>query len=348
MRAVLVDSFLTPPVLTDIPAPSAPVRGVVIAVEATGLCRSDWHAWSGHDDTVHLPHVPGHELVGHIVEVGPEVKGWSVGDRVTTPFVCGCGRCEYCATGDAQVCPDQTQPGFTHFGSWADRVVVHAADLNLVAVPADLPAEAVVSLGCRFATSFRGLRHRARIESGETLAVFGCGGVGLSAIMIARALGARIIAVDINPGALDLAARHGAEVTVNSSGLTPTEVAEAVVAAGADAGLGAPHVTLEALGREDTLNAALLSLRPRGRHVQIGLFDGVPQAAIPRVIGLELDVLGSHGMAAADYPELVDLVSSGALRPQDLVTRTISLAQTPDALVALSEGTLPGMTVIRP
>lgn len=344
MRAVHFEAFGTPPQVIDIPAPTAPADGVVIDVEATGLCRSDWHAWAGHDDTVSLPHVPGHELVGRIAAVGSAVRSWRVGQRVTTPFVGGCGTCEWCTGGNAQVCPDQTQPGFTHFGSWAEQVVIRHADLNLVAVDDAIPAEAACSLGCRFATSFRGLRARARLVAGETLAVFGCGGVGLSAVMIARALGARVIAVDISPTALDLAAEHGAEVRVDSRGMSPAEVAAEVVrAAGAP-----PQVTLEALGRAETMNAALLSLAPLGRHVQIGLFAEPPASVIGRVISHELSLLGSHGMAAADYPELLKLVRSGALRPQDLVTRTIGLEETPAALLEMDRGTRPGMTIIRP
>lgn len=344
MRAVVFNAFGQRPEVVDIPAPQAPADGVVVEVEATGLCRSDWHAWAGHDDTVSLPHVPGHELVGRIAAVGAAVLRWQVGQRVTTPFVCGCGHCQQCASGNAQVCPNQTQPGFTHFGSYAQQVVIRAADHNLVAVPDDLRAEAVVSLGCRFATAFRGLRHRAQVQPGELVAVVGCGGVGLSAIMVAAALDARIVAVDIDDGALAMAARFGAEYVVNPRGMDPAATAQAII----DAAHERPAVTFEALGRADTMNAALLAAAPLGRHVQIGLFEQPPVTAMPRVIGQEIAVYGSHGMPAADYPELVRLVASGDLRPDELVTRTIGLDETPAALMELSERTRPGMTLIRP
>ncbi|HLS32912.1 MAG TPA: alcohol dehydrogenase catalytic domain-containing protein, partial [Brevibacterium sp.] len=214
MRAVVYESFGQTPSVQEVVSPTAPEHGAVIAVEATGVCRSDWHAWAGHDATVSVPHVPGHELVGRIVRTGADVTRHSAGARVTVPFVCGCGTCEFCRSGNAQVCPAQTQPGFTHAGSWADEVVIHHADTNLVPVPDDLPAEAVLPLGCRFATAFRGLHDRARLTAGEVVAVFGCGGVGLSAIMIARAIGARVIAVDISPDALRLARTMGAEASV--------------------------------------------------------------------------------------------------------------------------------------
>ena len=135
MRAVVIEDFSTTPVVRDLPAPVAPEHGVVLDVEATGVCRSDHHAWSGHDSTVSLPHVPGHELVGRVASAGPEVAGFPIGQRVTVPFVCGCGTCRWCRSGQAQVCPDQTQPGFTHFGSWADQVVIHHADANRSARP---------------------------------------------------------------------------------------------------------------------------------------------------------------------------------------------------------------------
>lgn len=356
MRAIVFEEFSVRPELREIASPTAPDSGVVIDLEATGVCRSDHHAWSGHDSTITLPHVPGHELVGRIASAGSSVSDFHVGQRVTVPFVCGCGACQWCESGNAQVCPNQTQPGFTHFGSWADQVVIHHADVNLVAVPEDLPAASVVGLGCRFATAFHGLRVRAELKAGETVAVFGCGGVGLSAIMIARAIGAEVVAVDVNDAALDRARQLGASRTVNASGLSPDELSAEVVAQySADCPDGVA-VTVDALGREDTIRAAIGSLAPLGRHVQIGLLAGPPVFDMPRVIGLELSVLGSHGMAAAEYPELLELVMAGSLCPQDLVTNIIGLDEAPSAMEAMGHNAGPaagpvagptaGMTII--
>ena len=217
MRAVVMDRIGGPLEVREVPDPAPAAGGVVVRVRATGLCRSDWHAWAGHDD-IALPHVPGHELAGTVAAVGAGVTGWAEGDRVTVPFVEGCGRCEWCASGNAQVCPDQEQPGFTHWGSFAEYVALHAADTNLVAVPAAVPFDAAASLGCRFATAYRALTARARLAAGEWVTVVGAGGVGLSSVMIARALGARVIAVDRNPGALDAAKALGAEYVLVSGG----------------------------------------------------------------------------------------------------------------------------------
>ncbi len=343
MRALVIDRPRGPVELRELPDPIPPPGGVVVEVRATGLCRSDWHAWAGHDDGVPWPLVPGHELAGVVAEVGAGVRRWRVGDRVTVPFVEGCGRCTWCASGNAQVCPDQQQPGFTHAGSFAERVALHAADTNLVRLPDGVGFGAAASLGCRFATAYRGLVARARLRPGEWVAVIGVGGVGLSAVMIAAALGARVVAVDRNPGALALAAELGAE---------------RVLRAGADAEVllgvltdGGAHVAVDAVGTQATCAAAIHTLRRRGRHVQIGLLpavDGHPRVPMDRVIGWELDVLGSHGMAAADYPALLTLVSSGVLAPQRLVERVVTLADAVPLLPAMADAAPAGITIVDP
>jgi len=341
MRAVVVQQFHELPSMQQVRDPQAPDRGVVVRVAATGLCRSDWHAWRGHDPDVVLPHVPGHELVGSIAAVGADVSGWQVGDRVTVPFVVACGRCEVCRSGQGQVCPHQTQPGFTGWGSFAELVALDEADTNLVAVPAGLSDVAAASLGCRFATSYRALTARGRLEPGEWLSVHGCGGVGLSAVMIGVALGARVVAVDVSADALELAVSLGAQVAVRGPHDVPAAVAQATD--------GGAHVSIDALGSPQTSADSVLSLRRRGRQLQVGLLPQGAQLPMDRVIGYELDLLGSHGMAAADYPAMLDLVVSGALRPDLLVRRTITLDDVPRALADLDGApAAPGMTVIVP
>ncbi|GGE87311.1 zinc-binding dehydrogenase [Mycetocola zhadangensis] len=345
MRAVYYDSFSQLPTVASVADPTAPDGGAVIAVEATGLCRSDVHAWEGHDDGVALPHVPGHEFVGRIESVGEGVTRFRPGQRVTVPFVCACGSCPECASGNGQVCRNQTQPGFTHWGSYAERVVVTSADLNLIEVPAALDPGAAAILGCRFATSYRGLAAQARVVPGEWVVVVGCGGVGLSAVMIATALGARVIGIDISEKALQLAATVGAEHVINSATHTDNDV----VAAVRDLTGGGAQVSLEALGRERTTALAIRSLAKRGRHVQVGLFSEPPRIPMAEIVAGELTILGSHGMSAAEYPAMLDLVASGRLRPQDLVTATIGLDAAPAAMVAMSEGrNAAGVTIIRP
>jgi alcohol dehydrogenase len=307
------------------------------------MCRSDWHAWAGHDE-LSYPHVPGHELAGVVAAVGAGVVRWRVGDRVTVPFACGCGHCEWCRSGQAQVCPQQEQPGFTHWGSFAEYVALHAADTNLVAIPENVGVAAAASLGCRFATAYRALVGRAAVAEGEWVTVVGVGGVGLSAVMIARAVGARVVAVDRNPAALAVATQLGAEHTVHADG---TDVPAAV----ADLTDGGTHVAVDAVGSEQTCADAILSLRRRGRHVQVGLLppvDGHPRVPMSRVIGWELDLLGSHGMAAVDYPAMLSLVERGDLQPQRLIERTIGLEQAAALLPVFDQAIVAGMTIVDP
>ncbi len=343
MRAVVVDAVRARPEVRDVADPTAPPGGVVVRVGATGLCRSDWHAWAGHDD-IAFPHVPGHELAGNIVEVGAGVTRWQVGDRVTVPFVCGCGRCEWCRSGNAQVCPDQQQPGFTHWGSFAEHVALHAADTNLVALPDAIDFATAASLGCRFATAYRALVGRARVTAGEWVTVIGAGGVGLSTVMIARALGARVVAVDRNPVALAVAADLGADHVLLADGID-------IPAAVADLVPGGSHVAVDAVGSEQTCADAILSLRRRGRLAQVGLLppvEGHPRLPMARVIAWELDLLGSHGMAAGDYPPMLELIRTGALQPHLLVERTIGLEEAAALLPGFDRARVAGMTIIDP
>jgi alcohol dehydrogenase len=341
MRAVLYSAYGGQPVVADVPAPVAPAGGAVLAVRATGVCRSDWHAWRGHEP-VALPHTPGHELAGVVVEVGAGVTRWRPGDRVTVPFVCGCGVCEYCRAGDAQVCPHQTQPGFTGPGSFAERVAVHAADTNLVALPGSVDFVTAASLGCRFATAYRALTAHGHVGEGDWLAVHGCGGVGLSAVQIGVALGARVIAVDIAPTALARATELGASHAIDTT--DATDAATTI----RDLTDGGATVSIDALGSPATAAASVLGLRRRGRHVQAGLLlDGPTPLPMDAVIARELSIHGSHGMAAADYPPMLSLVADGTLRPDLLVGAVIGLDEAPAALTAMDHPpTGPGMTVI--
>ncbi|GAA1429193.1 zinc-dependent alcohol dehydrogenase family protein [Microlunatus lacustris] len=340
MRAVVYDAVGAVPTVRDLPDPGCPADGVLVSVRATGVCRSDWHAWRGHDP-VALPHVPGHELAGTVAAVGSEVTRFAVGDRVTTPFVNGCGRCATCSGGDPQVCPAQTQPGFTGPGSFAEQVALHAADTNLVRLPDAVGFVEAAALGCRFATAYRALTAHARLQPGQWLTVHGCGGVGLSAVAIGVALGARVVAVDLSDAALERARRLGAEVVVRSAD---------PVAAVREATGGGAHASVDALGSPATAAASVRSLRRRGRHLQVGLLLDPAGTPLPMdlVVAHELELYGSHGLAAADYPAMLALVASGAVRLSDLVGAVIGLDEAPAALMALDQltGSAGGITVV--
>jgi alcohol dehydrogenase len=344
MHAVVFDEFRGPVRVDDVPDPTPSADGAVIAVRAAGLCRSDWHGWQGHDpDIRRLPHVPGHEFVGEVVDVGRDVERWRLGDRVTIPFVAGCGACPDCLEGAPQVCPQQYQPGFTGWGAFAAAVAVRYADFNLVRMPPEIDDVTGAAFGCRLATAYRAVALQGRASAGQWVAVHGCGGVGLSAVMVAAALGAQVIAIDVNDEALKLAMQFGALHALNARSVDDIPAAiRDITHRGAD-------LSLDALGSAATAANSLRCLRPRGRHVQVGLLAGAdaqPRLPMELVIGRELEIRGSHGLAAADYGPLLALAAAGKIRPAAMVQRVISLAEAPAALTAMGEFPSPGVTVI--
>ncbi len=346
MRAVLYDQFHEPLRIERVADPAPPPDGAVLAVRATGVCRSDWHGWQGHDaDIATLPHVPGHEFVGDIVEVGRDVDQWRLGQRVTIPFVAGCGACDDCREGAPQVCPQQYQPGFNGWGSFAELVAVRFANFNLVALPEGIDDVAGAAFGCRLATAYRAVAQQGAATADEWVAVHGCGGVGLSAVMVAAALGARPIAVDLNESALAMAREFGAVSTLNANDVADIPAAIVDLTGGRGA-----HLSLDALGSAATAANSLRCLRRRGRHVQVGLLAGSefqPRLPMELVIARELEMRGSHGVAATDYSTLFSLVITGKLDPARLVRRTITLDEAPAALAEMGEFHHAGVTVVR-
>ncbi|HVV11710.1 zinc-binding dehydrogenase [Amycolatopsis sp.] len=365
MRAVVFSEFGAMPEVRDVPEPGPAPDGVVVAVEATGICRSDWHAWRGHDPDVALPHVPGHELAGRIVEAGPLVRRWRPGRRVTVPFVCACGACPQCASGNQQICDDQFQPGFTGWGSFAELVTLDHADalrrslpirrrprrkrvstsrsaadrvrllsvglVIVVPLPDGFEPVTAAAPGCRFGTAYRAVLRQGELRTGEWVAVHGCGGAGMSAVLLAVAAGARVIAVDLSPEVQALAKRLGAEVTVSGDG-PAAEIRELTG--------GGAHLSLDCVGLPQTCANSVASLRKHGRHVQVGLMppeQGVPPIPMHRVIADELRIFGSHGLRAHEYPGMLDFVTRTGLDLGGLVGNRIGLDRVPAALSEMDQ-----------
>jgi len=344
MKAALFEEFGKPLIIRNVTDPIPDDDGVIIEVKASGICRSDWHGWQGHDpDITSLPHVPGHELAGVIAEAGKKVENWKPGDRVTVPFVAGCGYCPECQSGNHQVCDNQTQPGFTHWGSFAEYVLINYADVNLIKLPEAMEYVTAAILGCRFATSFRAVVHQGVVQPGQWVAIHGCGGVGISAIMIAHARGARVIAVDINVKALELAKTIGADVLINAS------KEQNIVKVIHDITNGGANISIDALGSKVTCFNSIACLCKRARHIQVGLLTGKdfqPQLPMELVIAKELEIFGSHGMQAHKYSDMLAMITSGKLNPDELIGKTVNLGDAPSELEKMSKFELSGITVI--
>jgi alcohol dehydrogenase len=343
MRAVIYDEFEKLPTIEDVPDPTPDKHGVVLRVKATGLCRSDWHGWMGHDPDIKLPHVPGHEIAGVIEAVGKNVARWEIGARVTLPFVCGCGDCPQCMSGNHQVCDNQFQPGFTHWGSFAEFVAINYADINLVRLPDELDYVTAASLGCRFVTSFRAIVAQGKVSAGQWVAIHGCGGIGLSAIMISNAMGARVLAIDVADDKLEFARSIGAFETINAA------ETEDVIESVRNITQGGAHVSIDALGSPVTCFNSIANLRKRGKHVQVGLMLAEhrhPSIPMDKVIANELEILGSHGIQAYKYTTLLEMIKSGRLHPEKLIGKTISLDESAEELSNMNNFAGTGVTVI--
>lgn len=341
MRAAVLTEFNASLEIQELPDPDCPQDGVLLRVLACGVCRSDWHAWNG-SDPVPLPHVPGHEYCGEVIAVGSQVRRWKVGDRVIAPFILACGQCPDCAAGHQTICADQAIPGFTQAGSFAEKIAVPHADHNLTGLPEGMDPAHAAALGCRATTAWHALTGRAALAAGEWLAVFGGGGVGTSALILGRALGARVIVVDVVQEKLDFVRALGADAVIDASREDPVAAVRRLTGGGAD-------VALEALGVPATTVPALKSLRKLGRMVQVGMPAGehvtmpIPMDA---VYSGQLALFGTRGMPAWRYPSLLALISSGRVDLTPLVTRRIALSEASRELAAFNGPTPPGVAVI--
>jgi alcohol dehydrogenase len=343
MRALVYDSFKGPMAVRQVPDPVPPADGVVLRVGANGVCRSDWHAWQGHDPIAGLPHVPGHEFAGTVEAVGPEVRRWRPGARVTAPFSMGCGHCGQCRQGHQNTCDDGFTPGFTAWGACAEFIALPHADQNLVALPEAIDFVAAASLGCRFITAFRAVVDQGGVRPGDKLAVHGCGGLGLAAVMIAASLGAEVVAVDIDEAKLALAGELGAAVAIDARGVND------VGATVAEATGGGAKISLDALGSGETCRNSIRSLAKHGRHVQVGLLvgeGGRAELPVEWMIGREIEFVGSRGMPAWRYDAVFDLIRRGRLDPTRIVERRITLEEAPAAYQAMARFAGRGIAVI--
>ncbi|HKK97010.1 MAG TPA: alcohol dehydrogenase catalytic domain-containing protein [Marivita sp.] len=345
MRAALFHEFGGAISVETVADPSCSRDGVIVEVKACGVCRSDHHAWRGADPTLALPHVMGHEMAGIVAEAGPE-SGLSVGQRVTAPFIFGCGTCSDCLSGEPTICGTQTTMGFHTWGAFAQYLSVPNAPFNCVEIPEEIGFVQAAGMGCRVTTAYRGIVDRGRLAPGEWVCIHGCGGIGLSAVMIAKAIGAFVLAVDINAGALKIAQQLGADVCLNAANLSPDALSEAIF----ETSGGGAHVSVDALGHTSTFHASLNSLRVAGRHVQIGFPTGThAEPTVPllkQVYERQISIIGTRGMGAQGFHGIFDLATAGLLDLEALVSERIALDDLGDAIAEMDRFTAAGVTVV--
>ena len=349
MKAAVLEAFKTPMKMHENwPDPECGPEDAIIKVEANGICRSDWHVCEGDWEWIglqpELPHVIGHEYCGIIEEVGSQVKGFKKGDRVICPFNFGCGTCEFCKSGHQNTCVNFEGAGFVRPGGYGQYAAVSRADLNLVALPESIPFVEAASMGCRFMTSFHGVVDQAEVSAGDWVAIHGCGGIGLAATQIATALGANVIAVDINDEALAVAKQMGALYTVNAA---KDDAPAAVV----ELSGGGVNVSVDALGIATTCLNSIMSLRSRGRHLQIGLTTqqekGFVSLPVDIMVARELQFVGTIGMQPQRYPSMLNMVESGKLTPGKMVTNVIPIEDAAAVITSMGDYGTVGTTVVK-
>ena len=344
MRAAIITDYGRPLEIVNVADPELPRDGIIMKVRATGVCRSDWHTWMGHyRDQISLPLIPGHEMAGDVIEIGADVTGLRRGDRVTVPFGLACGRCHICLGGHHQSCDAQIQPSTDFDGSFAELIALPRAAINVVRLPDEVGYAEAASLGCRFITAFRGVVEQAAVRPGDWLAVHGCGGVGLSAVMIATAMGVSVVAIDIDDATLAKASELGAAATVNA--LRTQNVPEEII----EITRGGAHASMDSLGSTVTCQNSILCLRALGRHVQVGLMkDSHAHPSIPMgvVVAKEIDIRGSRGMSPKNYPSVFNMIRSGVVAPKSLIGAELSLEEGAELLTRMDEFPGTGVAVI--
>ena len=342
MKAVVFQGVNEPLEIEDIDRPDCDDDGVVVETEACGICRSDWHAWQGDWDWLGLIPTPGlvfgHEPVGRVVEVGKNVERFSEGDRVTNPFNLSDGTCPYCQAGRANICERSIPMGFVNFqpGAFAEEYPVRTADQNLIEVPEGADPTEIAGLGCRFATAFHGVATRADIRPGDWVAVHGCGGVGLSAVHIATALGGNVIAIDIVSEKLEKARELGAIETIDSTEID--DVPQAVKKLTDNRGV---EVSVEALGIAQTVQDSVNCLAPGGQHVQLGLTTseegGEVSIPVDNMVWDEREFIGSYGMPPNEYDEIFRMMNGGKIDPGKIISETCALSDIPSVMERMGE-----------
>ena len=340
MRAAVLRAYNEDLSIETVPDPACEPDGVVLKVAACGVCRSDWHGWTGEHPRVKPGQIQGHEYCGEVVEAGPLAK-WRVGDHLVAPFILACGACPACQSGQQNTCPDQRLPGFVEPGAFAEYISVPFAH-NLARLPERLSPVTAAGLGCRVTTAWHALTGRADLRPGEWLAVHGTGGIGLSCLIIAKAMGARVVVVDVVAEKLEHAIGLGADAAVNARGADTAEAIREITGGGAD-------VSVEALGIAQTANASIECLRPLGRHVQVGMPVGHTarmEINMNAVYMKNLALYGTRGMPSWRYPSLLALVESGIVDFRPLIAREIGLTGASAELRAFNGPTAPGVAVI--
>ncbi len=314
----------------DVPAPSAGPDDLLVKVAACGLCRTDLHYLHGLPTFKAPPIILGHEVAGRVEEMGASVEGWKQGERVLLPPVIPCGSCEYCFKGRGTLCLNQRMLGNHDDGGFAEFVRVPA--WATFPLPEAIPLEAGSIVADAVSTPYHAVVNRAKVRPGEWVVVFGCGGVGLSTVQVAKAVGARVIGVDIQPWKLETASALGADAVVD--GRDPKAAGKEIkkiTGGGAD-------VALDVIGKPQVLESATNVVKWGGRVIVVGYSEEPATLPAGRIMFREIEVKGSLGCGLQDFPRVIDLVAQGKVRLDKMVTHRLALDDINEGFKMLDAG----------
>jgi len=317
MKAVRMIAVGQPLELQELPVPSLVDSDILVRVRAAGICHSDVHYRAGRSLVKPLPMTLGHEVAGVVEQVGRLVTSIRVGDRVCLHYNITCGECYYCSTGNEQFCGKVLMLGHYTNGGYAEYIAVPAR--NAIVLPAEIPFEQGATLMCASATAFHALR-KSRLKAGETAAVFGVGGLGMSAIQLAKAFGALdVFAVDINQEKLQLAAHYGA-IPIQAQHVDPVaEIRKYTNGKGVD-------IAVELIGLPQTMRQAVRCLGVMGRAVIAGISERPLEIdTYHELLGNEVEIIGSNDHLFQELSTLVELARRKVLDTSRVVTRVVPL-----------------------
>jgi alcohol dehydrogenase len=352
MRGAVLKEYGEPLEIEERDTPTIDDDEVLVKTEACGICRSDWHGWQGDyawldGGAVTKGNILGHEPAGTILETGANIENFAEGDQVVVPFNIVCGKCNKCRDGDSHMCENLLNYGFddgAQPGAFGTHLRIPNADFNLARIPEGISAHEMAGLGCRYITSYHAIADRSGIDAGDWVAVHGCGGIGLSAVNVATALGGNVIAVDLEDDKLKLAEEMGAVETVNGTDIedVPGEI-QTITNGGA-------QISVDGLGIRTTCLNSINSVERTGTHVQIGITtseeEGRIDMPIDYMLHSEIDCITAKGFQPHRYGEIFRLMHEGKIHPEKLVTKHVSLDDINDRLEAMTDFETKGVEVI--
>ncbi len=316
--------------IEEVPTPTYSNDEVLVKVAATGLCRTDLHYLHGTPTFKKPPIILGHEISGTVESVGENVKNFNKSDKVLIPPVFACGKCFFCRIGRGTICTNQIMVGNHRDGGFAEYIAVPASDI--FHLPDEIPLQEGCIISDALSTPYHAVINRAQVKSGDTVAVFGCGGVGLATVQMANAIGANVIAVDVFDEKLQLAKKFGAVETINARNETdvPKKLRK-ISGRGID-------IAIEVIGNPETIQHAYNSVRWGGRVVVVGYTDKDIVINAARLMFREIEIIGSLGCGLQDYPKLIDMIKYGKIKVKDLVSHKFKLAEINKGFELLEHG----------